>query len=138
MFDPMQLRLLQAMGYQLWQQAPAGAVAPSPAGAAPAASPPAQAASVRPAAAAPARPEAEGRVATPADRLWNAVLAAAALSPERAEHNRVRRAASGVPFEYLADELWIDPQALARQPRAKRTLWKTLRALRRAELARRP
>lgn len=147
MFDPVQQRLLEAMGYQLWQQAAPGSGASSPAGVAPVppatvspgtiAAAPMPTSTATAAAGAPVVPAVTGRAATPADRVWCAVLAAAALSAERAEHNRLRRASSGVPFEYLADELWIDPQALARDPRAKRTLWKTLRALRRAEVGRR-
>jgi hypothetical protein len=126
MFDPTQVRLLQAMGYPLWQRVQPGVatrgIAAPTVEPAPLASPP--------------MTSAASQTTCPADRLWAALLAAAGLSPQRAEQQRMRRASSGISFEYLADELWIDPQAMLGNPGAKRALWKTLRALRRAERGR--
>jgi hypothetical protein len=131
MFTATQARVLEEMGYQvLVRPLPAAATEPSsiasPLPPAPASSPrqtPIRAAAV-------AVPSGPGQV------LWDALLTAAALTPARAEANGLRRASSGVAVKYLRDELWIDPVALRRDARGKRGLWKTLRALRRAELGR--
>jgi hypothetical protein len=118
MFDPNQARLLQAMGYTLLQRR-SPAEAGDGAGAAPASPATTTAANAGDAGAAPA--------------LWNAVLAAAGLDATRAEACGLRRVANGIAFGHHDDELWIDLQALRGDARAKRALWRTLRALRRSE-----
>jgi hypothetical protein len=145
MFDPTQVQLLQAMGYELWQRrdaaAPPRATSPAPAVAASAAAAPVSAAA--PVETVPDRspavpaPVVAGAAAPPPRSLWSAVLAAAGLDEMAAERTGVRQATTGVAVAFRDDELWIDAQALRCDPRAKRTLWKTLRALRRAELGRR-
>jgi hypothetical protein len=129
MFEQTQIRLLEAMGYRLLQRPSAvepGAVPATTGSAASESMPAAESPTAVPAPA----------VQSPADRLWAALLAAAALTPERADANGLRRASSGVAFEYIADELWVDPEALRRNPQGKRGLWKALRGLRRLELGR--
>jgi len=163
MFDSRRTRLLEAMGYQMLVRLPAADAAgtaaaarrPLPTGTANAATAtlagpaPSDGTAVPPSVGtAPIGRAAEALRATPAiaaaapapatgpDRLWQALLAAAAMAPERADANGLRRASSGVAVEYIRDELWVDPAALRASPRDKRGLWKTLRALRRAELSR--
>ncbi len=130
MFDATRARLLEAMGYQVLVRADAAAAAPAQAAA--------EASATR--SAAPVDPAPVHRAApviASTDRLWNALLVAGAMDPLRAEANGLRLTSNGVAVEYVRDELWIDPQALRRDPGAKRALWKALRSLRRAELARR-
>ena len=130
MFDATRARMLEAMGYQLLVRA----------GRVPVRSPDASAASTASTSASAEAPPAAAPLPASVvsdNRLWNAVLAAAALDPSRAEANGLRLSVSGVAVEYVRDELWIDPVALRRDRRAKAKLWKTLRTLRRRELARR-
>jgi hypothetical protein len=132
MFDSTQVHLLQAMGYELWQCRGVPADVASPV-LAEHREPAAAAAPVD----APAMAAASPAAASPPPGLWGAVLAAAGLDAAGAERAGVRRASTGVAIAFRDDELWIDPQALRGDPRAKRALWKTLRALRRAEHGRR-
>jgi hypothetical protein len=139
MHEANQVRLLEAMGYRLLRRAidsapvadAVDAVVPaSTTGTVAAKAPPSSGTAAPPSTA--SLPVGNG----PGDRLWAAVLGAAALDPPRADALGIRRAVSGVAFEYIRDELWIDPLALGGDASAKRRLWKALRALRLRELAR--
>lgn len=145
MFDARQARLLEAMGYRLLQRVGSstvdGSAAPPVAGSGPRAlpidaMPPASPLASTTVGPPPTASTSDRATAGPGDRLWTALLQAAGLDPAGADAAGLRRAASGVAVEYLRDELWVDPLALRQRPREKRGLWKTLRALRRAELAR--
>jgi hypothetical protein len=137
MFDSTQVQLLQAMGYELWQRRGMAAPAPAvPPAVPPAEVPDAPAPATPTAVAAPAATDAPAAGAAAPRGLWAAVLAAAGLDAAAAERAGLRRAATGVAIAFRDDELWIDPQALRGDARTKRALWKTLRALRRAERGR--
>jgi hypothetical protein len=147
MFDSTQVHLLQAMGFELWQRrdtvsaTPAATLDSSPPSSSPVPPPPSPA-GMQAAPPLPRAPDAPvAAIAPDAARapggLWGAVLAAAGLDEAGADRARVRQACTGVAVAFRGDELWIDPQGLRGDARAKRMLWKTLRALRRAELGRR-
>jgi hypothetical protein len=135
MFDSTHVQLLQAMGYELWQRRGVPTAVAPPVVLAddrqPVVAPPATVG------APPATTAAPHCAASPLPGLWGAVLAAAGLDAAGAERAAVRCASTGVAIDYRDDELWIDPRALRGDARAKRTLWKTLRSLRRAEFERR-
>ena len=74
--------------------------------------------------------------AMPIDPLWRALLRAAGCAEQADVVPGLRRVTQGPAFSYVQDELQIHCDALRGDPAAKRTLWRTLRVLRRRALAR--
>ncbi len=72
----------------------------------------------------------------PIDPLWRALLRAAGCAEQADVVPGLRRVTQGPAFSYVQDELQIHCDALRGDPAAKRTLWRTLRVLRRRALAR--
>ncbi|GIX36018.1 MAG: hypothetical protein KatS3mg126_1797 [Lysobacteraceae bacterium] len=70
----------------------------------------------------------------PADPLWQALLRAAGAEGEDPATLGWRETLHGPAFDFDGPVLRINPLALRKDPSAKRTLWRTLRVLRRQRL----